>query len=452
MVAIPLGIGAFSRAPSNQPEVILKNMVVEKAISGAAESEFERLQRPGCGTFRTVAAGTLVRGLHYTQGLFGSEPLAVVGTTLYRFTDTTSTSLGTVASDDGLVEFASTNFGTAVLSAGVLYLRTDTTLYTVAIPESRTPVSITSLNSYVIIACSDGTWYWLVPGETTIDPLHFATAESMPDGLVAVRALKAEVYFFGTSTMEVWQPTGDADLILARANGREWDKGIMVRDTLRAFDNSMLYLGNDGIVYRVDGLPIRISNVGIEERIRNRTGAPTALTYVMDGHSVYALHIPGVSTLAYDIVTGEWSEFTTAGGTSGWLPRTSCAVGTSTLLGDSTTGKVFELDPTINTDDGVIFERAVSGTVPFHGQRQRNDNISVHVGSNQAVTVRMRFKDGLSTAWGAYRSQVAPTGSSIVYFWRLGAAKQPSRSVEFSCAVDAPFRVSAAWANEGRAN
>lgn len=451
MVGIPLGIGAFTRQPANEPEVILKNMLVEKAISGAAETEVERLQRPGLANFRTVAAGSLNRGVHYTQGLFGSQPLSVIGTTLYKFTDTTSTSLGTVANDGGLVEFASTNFGTAILSAGVLYFHNQTILTTVAIPDSKIPVSITSINSYVIIACSDGTWFWLVPGDLTIDPLSFATAESMPDGLVACRALKGEVYFFGTSTMEVWQVTGDAALILTRANGREWDKGIMCRDTLRPFDNTMMFLGNDGIVYRVDGLPVRISNVGIEERIEGRTALPTALTYVMHGHAVYALHIPGVSTFAFDVVTGEWSEFTSLGGTTGWRPRTACALGTATLLGDSTSGKVFLLSATINTDDGVVFERAVSGTVPFHGSRYRNDNISVHVGTSGSATVRMRLKDG-AKAWTDYRSQVAPSGSSILYFWRLGSALQPSRSVEFSCITDTVFRVSAAWANEGRNN
>lgn len=452
MVAIPLAVGCFTRAPSNQPAVVLTNMMVEKEISGSSEDQYSRIQRPGLAAYRTVASGTGVRGLCHTQGLFDSLPLAVIGTKLYSFTNVASTELGTVANDGGFVQFAATNFGVAILSAGTLYFHDQSALLTVNIPGGETPVSITSINSYVIVACSTGKWYWIVPGESVIETLDFATAESMPDNLVAVRALRGEVYFFGTQGMEVWQPTGDDAIILTRANGRESDKGLMARQTLQPFDNSLMFLGSDGIVYRVDSVPDRVSNTGIEERIRLRTGIPSAFSYTMDGHTIYALYVPGVGTFSYDVITGEWAEYTTSGGTGGWIPRVACALGSNVLLGDSSTGKVFKLDPTISTDDGVVFERAVSGGVPFHGGRVRNDSISTHVGVSANASIRLRYHDGLDSGWSDYRSKTAKSPTDIIHYWRLGAAKQPCRVIEISCVSNVLFRVSAAWANEGRAN
>jgi hypothetical protein len=261
--------------------------------------------------------------------------------------------------------------------------------------------------------------------------------------------IRSEIFFFGTQSMEVWQPTGDADIILVRANGRELDKGLMARDTLQRFDNDGIFLGTDGIVYRIDQIPQRVSNVGIEERIRIRTGEPSAFTYTLDGHSIYALNVPGVGTFAFDVLTGEWAEYSTTTVIDGWRARSSCAYGSTVLIGDGLSGRVFKLDPNSNSDDGVVFERAASGVVAFHGSRQRNDTISVHVGSNQPFQVRMRIRDGLGP-WSDYRIKLTQAANEIVYFFRLGAARQPCRVVEFSCVADVPFRISGAWANEGR--
>jgi hypothetical protein len=451
MVDVPLGLAAYSRAPASQPEVILRNMIVEKDVSGAGTDEHYRIQRPGCAPYHVVGLTGFVRGLFYCHGLFDSMPVAAIGDTLYKFNADAENSLGTIANNGTPVEFAATNFGVAILSNTILYFHDGTTLSTVAIPDSKIPVSITSINSYVIIACSDGTWFWLVPGEIVIDPLHFATAETMPDGLVAVRAIRSEVYFFGKSTTEVWQPSTDPDLILYRAGGREWDRGCLARDTVQPLSNSAIMVGDDGVVYAVDGSPQRISNVGIEERIRKRSDTLTALTYTYDGHSVYALHIPGQGTFAYDLLTSNWAEFTTTGGTAGWLPRCAVAMGDTVLLGSTGNSSVLKLDANISTDDGVVFERAVSGTVAFNGGRQRHDNLEVHTGSSSNCTLRVRYHDGTTTSWSDYRTAIARAPSDLVRMHRFGAAKQPYRTIEISCVEDVIFRVSSAKANEGRA-
>lgn len=452
-INIPLAIGAYSRAAGFEPRAILKNMYIEADKSGAANDDIMRIQRPGCALYQNVHTGTSVRGLTYQQGILGSLPVAAIGTGLYKFDGTTPTSLGTIVDDGNMVQMASTNFGLAVLSGSTLYFYStaDSTLHTVAIPNSDVPVTIDTINSYVLVGCQSGVWYWLVPGELIIDALHFATAESMPDELVAMLQLHDEVFFFGTQSTEVWQPTGDPDLIMARASGRTWDRGLMARDCLRRIDNSAMFVGDDGVVYRINDLPERISNAGIEERIRNRTGLPSAFTYSFDGHTFYVLYVPGQGTYAYDILGQNWCEFSSDQLAYGWLPRTCVMVGSTVLVGDSQSGKVFKLDSTVSTDDGVIFTRAVSGTVAFSGGRQRHDSTEMWGGFSGPMQVRMRYHDGLDTAFGPYLIAQSSFPQDIVRWTRLGAARQPNRTVEFSTVDPGFWRVSGATANGGRA-
>lgn len=452
MVNVPLGVGAFSRTPAYQPEVVLKNFMVEKDVSGAGTDDYYRIQRPGLAVYQTTLSAIQVRGLFHMQGILSSLPVAVVGTNLIQMTGSAVVVLGTVANDETYVQFAPTNFGLGVLSAGTVYFY-DTSLHTLTVPTGKTPVSLCSLNSYLIVGCADGTWYWAEPGTTTIDALHFATAESQPDNIVCMSTIRDEVFMFGTETTEVWQPTGDPDEIMIRAAGRTFDKGCMARDTVQPLDTSVLFVGSDGIVYRItDGNPERVSNIGIEERILARTGIPSACTFVHNGHAFYVLFIPGVGSYAYDQNTGQWAMFTsTSTDSHGWKGRVSCAMGTITLVGDGDSGKVFKLDPTINKDDGVVFERSVSGAVPFMGGRKRMDSLQVHVGCSAPCTVRVRVHDGLDSGYGAYRTATARAPTDLVRFTRFGAAKQPCRVVEISTMDDVQIRISSATVNEGRA-
>lgn len=450
-VPIPLAVRSYSRGPGQQPDSVLRNMFVERDVSGGATAETYHIQRPGLTAYQTVAAGTSVRGITYAQGLLGNLPAAVVGTTLYKFDNSTITSLGTVANDSNSVQFASTNFGIAVLSAGTLYFY-DSSLHTVAIPGGKTPVSITSINSYVIVGCADGTWFWLVPGDIVIDALHFATAESMPDSLMAVYQLRGSVYMFGASSIERWGVTGQADLIMEPDTGSTLDYGLLFRDTLQPLDNTLFFVADNGQVMKLSGgEPERVSVAGIEERIRKRTGNLSAVTFQFDGHSFYVLFIAGQGSFAYDILTDTWSEFLSPQLSVGWLPCVATTMADKVLVGSRTSGKVFTLDATSSKDDGSNFERAVSGIVAFDGGRHRNDSIQVWAGASASATLRLRYHDGNTSTYGSYLTATIRTPDDIVRYTRLGAAIPPFRIIELSTVDDAIVRISQAEANTGRA-
>lgn len=86
---------------------------------------------------------------------------------------------------------------------------------------------------------------------------------------------------------------------------------------------------------------------GLPDNARSR-----AWTFVLDGHTFYVLDLGTEGTYLYDIDTQQWCQFTTDGH-NGWNLKNGIRWGTvgRVLGGDETSGRVWELDPTLTTDE-----------------------------------------------------------------------------------------------------
>lgn len=443
MPTVPLGLGAYKRAAAFQPEVELVNLYLEEDKSGASPDKFMRLQRPGLASFATVSDP--IRGLYAADGVMSGAWFVVYGTTLSTL-DPAETVIGTVAAG-GNVAFAGTFERLAILSDATVYLWDGATLTTLPMPNVEDVVDIEAINGYLIFFCPDGTFYWLVPGETSVDALNFADAESSADGAVAVRRLVDELWFFGQNSIEPWQPTGDLDAPFQKAAGRQFERGALARDTVRRFDNSLVWLGEDLIVYRGGAVPQRISEHGIEQRVRERTGDPSAWTLSTDGHKFYILRIPGQGSFAYDAATSTWSEFASDGETS-WRAHVGASSNGTTIAGDVLSGAVWLLDETISNDDGGAMRRAVTGSVPMMGRPSRDDSFSIGIGCEADCTVKVRWKDGREDFPATFEELDAFAGADILSIYRLGMIEQPFRTFEVEVTDDVAVRISGAKANE----
>jgi hypothetical protein len=71
----------------------------------------------------------------------------------------------------------------------------------------------------------------------------------------------------GEESTEAWYGTGDADLPFAPQSGRAYARGIL-DGTPVVVNETVILVGNDGVVYDVGSGVSRISHNGIEERIR----------------------------------------------------------------------------------------------------------------------------------------------------------------------------------------
>lgn len=444
MPAIPLAIRAYSRTAAFQPETVCQNMYLEEDKSGASPDKFMRIDRPGLSDFVTL--GSNVRGLFRQEGLFGGFTYATAGTRLYSITSGASVDLGSIGAGDR-TPFAANYEKLFVLSALVPFAYDGATVAGITMPDTRDVADIDVLNNFLILACPDGRFYWLDPGSGTVDPLDFATAESSPDGLIAVRVLGDEAIFFGQTRGEVWQTTGDEDAPFLRAGGRNFDRGCMARDACLRYDNSIVWPGDDGIVYRYGAVPTRISDHGIEERIRNRTGELSACIAEADGHRFYVLKIPGQGSFAYDAATRMWSRWKSDGADE-FTPHVSTAIGEEWIVGDEDSGAIWRLDPDATTDDGAEIERIVSGTIPLIGLPARNDSLAIGAGGSADFTLQVRWRDGQEAFPSEYEEMEVRAPADVISFYRLGIPDQPFRTFELRITDAVKARISGAVANE----
>lgn len=437
MPVVPLGINAYQRSDGFIPEVQLYNLYLEKDESGISPDGMLRIERP-----RTTLLDTLptspVRGI--TADPATGLSYIVSGTVFY---DNLTAVAGTISGSEN-VAFAVTKFATAICNGSSAWLYDGATIAGIAMPDARAVVDVDQLDGYIFLLCEDGRFYWIEPGETTVDPLNFANAESSSDAGVALRRVGDEVWIFGTISLEPWQPTGDQDAPFERSSGRIMAAGCLDRDTVRRFDNTLFWVREDGNVCRGGAVPEVVSTPAIAERVRKREGAMTAWTFGTDGHQFYILSIPGQGTFAYDAMTRLWSRWG-SDGYSVWRAHIGFDITGTVYSGSVDSGEIWTLAP----EGDETFARVVTATVPVAGKPPRNDSFTVGVGASADTIVRIRHRDGQDDYPEGYYDELevrAPFDLCTLY--RLGAPQPPYREVEISFVGSERVRVAGALANE----
>ena len=437
MPAIPLGVNAYLRQANFQPEVELVNLYMERDDSGASPDKLARIMRPGLAS-RTALGTGQVRGIFRQANFINSSFFRVTGGTLYR----DNSEIGAVAGTDRVAWAASINT-LFVLAGGVIYYTDGYSLNIVGLPGPSTPMDIDSLNSYVFISCSDGTIYWIVPGETAIDALNFVTAESSPDGLIAGRRLEGEMFFCGQNSIEPWQLTGDPDAPIQKAIGRQYERGIKSRDTLRRFDNSLVWVGENNIVYRAGAQPEAISDEGLSERIRKSTGDLSALTFFVDRHEFYVLRITGQGSFAFDASTKSWCRFQTSGILE-WSPHVAVSDSIGVIFGCATDADTWDMMADSAFDDAQPIEWTVSGNLAMLGRPQRNDSMAIGVGCSADCTIRVRWHDAREEYPDYFEELEARAPVDMVNLYRMGSIEPPYRAYQISGNDGVRVRISGA--------
>lgn len=156
----------------------------------------------------------------------------------------------------------------------------------VTMPGGVAASSLTQVSSYVLVGIANSQmFYWVNPGEVVIDPLDFAEKESSPDNIVDMKTIGDQALIMGEGSTENWYATGDLDAPFAPIEGRVYQRGC-IAGTACIVNDAVLLVGNDMVVYEVgyaygstsDWGVHRISNHGIEERIRRQVRREQGLT------------------------------------------------------------------------------------------------------------------------------------------------------------------------------
>lgn len=156
------------------------------------------------------------------------------------------------------------------------------------IPGGLTPITLSQVSSYVLVGISNSQqFYWVNPGDVTIDPLNFASKESSPDNITHIRCVGDQLLVVGEKSTENWYATGNLAAPFAPIEGRVYARGA-ITGTPVVIDDGVLLVGDDGRVYSIGFQPgdgtdaawgvTRISNNGIEERVRRQIRREEGLT------------------------------------------------------------------------------------------------------------------------------------------------------------------------------
>jgi hypothetical protein len=320
-----------------------------ESSEGDKADQYAVMAIPGLVPFANVSS-LPVRGVH----VMGDTLYTVIGSTLYSIdADGASHSLGTVG---GTLPVQMADNGTQLaIQGGPLnnqgYVLDSGTLYTNIL--NLPPVSgvvyfdgyfmwpVFESDQFIISALGDGLSY---------NPLDVATVEGDPDNIVGLVNLQREAQFFGSRTIEIWFNSGNADFPFERSPNAFIERGCLDRDSLVKIDNSVQFVGDDRIVYRLNGYqPVRISNHAIEFKIASATWF-RAFTYTQEGAKFYVLNTD-VGCWAYEMSTGAWAERRSLGYGNYRVSCATVAYG-QTVMGNGYTGKIYTPSLDVFTEDG----------------------------------------------------------------------------------------------------
>lgn len=256
----------------------------------------------------TVQVGSLtnIRGTHNAWGVL----YVVAGSKLYRVSSSgAATELGDVG-NDGLPADMTHNIAELLcVSGGNGYTVQKGTTTFAGITDTDFPdaAKCDFLDGYGMLLEKESGRFWFtsIDDFETISGIDFATAEGAPDALVSMIVDHRELWLFGETSTEVWFNSGDATNPFQRQTFVE--RGCKGVHSPAKLDNTVFWLGEDGVVYRADEYrPMRTSNHGIEHLIQNTTVDPIGFAYNAGGHAFYQLNFPGELTVVYDAATQLW--------------------------------------------------------------------------------------------------------------------------------------------------
>lgn len=356
---MPLGIVGDAYADTVLPFAAQEtiNWVPEKAERTGTRTVTVLKTPDGLQSFGTIGTGT-IRGNIVMAGV----AYVVADTTLYSVaSDGTETSLGTIEGG-GRVGIAENGIQLVVVNGtkGWVYNKNTAVFAQITDPDFPGAVDCFFIGQYVVFVQAD-TDEWFISAladVTSYDALDFAAAETLTDYLKGGVALNNNIALFGATSIEVWQNTGAPDFPFERVTVVE--RGIAAPFAKALLDNTVFWLGNDGIAYKAVGYqPTRISTRPIEQAFAKETLSEAfCLGYEKGGHAFFVVSFPNGKTWVYDAAHGAWhrrKSFEMAR----WRANTYLFAYGKHLVGDFQSGNLWELRDDVYTEgsDPIVSER-----------------------------------------------------------------------------------------------
>lgn len=324
---------------------------------------------PGLKPYQRIGGGP-IRGMHDCEGL----RLIVSGRILYRIgSDGIGVPLGTIPGV-GRVQMTHNQFSTGyqVLvengqgGGGYVYNTADGTF--IKITDEGYPGSISSdyLDSFLLGVEPQGRFWFHsnLANATDYNTLDRYEAEASPDRIIGLAVSQFEVVVFGQRTIEFFFNSG-AQTGTFQNRRQSITRGCASRHTIQKLDNTLFWLGDDGVVYRLNGYqPQPVSTRALEKSFAESNWSE-AIAHVWEdrGHKVYYLTFPDGQSYGYDVISGLWHRRQSFG-LDRWRLNHTIKWGRHWYGGDYQSGRTWQLDWDyfLEGDQPIVSER-VSGVI-----------------------------------------------------------------------------------------
>ena len=341
------------------------NLYAELGSQGSKTSS-ALIGTPGLAQFASVGNGP-IRGMHNMRGTL----FVVSGADVFTVNSSgTATNIGTVGGLEPVI-MDDNGIQVAIASEGGGYIATTGSVVSITDGDFIGSVnSVTYMNSFFVWLSGD-----IMQNSAAFDGLSYAaldkaTLDYDPDDGVRVFRDHAQLLAFGTDSGEIWVGADISTFPFAPLVGSAMEAGLIAKDSIAKVDNSVLWLGKDergGLtVWRLaGGRPVRVSTHGIEKLLEDATDIEDAraFSYREEGHIFYVLTLPQQFTVVYDAATGFWHERETFGSNS-WRAQNYVSAFNKNLVGDSSSGQIFQMDLDLYTEAGTTIER-IATTPPI---------------------------------------------------------------------------------------
>lgn len=452
MGKLPIQLSTYNRDYGFLPYLPVRNIIVEQT-PGATETVV-LLPRPGLSVYRTIAGGgSDVKAVWQEPGVLNGDDLCLSGSKVFR----AGTSIGTLATAATAgTRFAASTSEVVFSTGGKLYRTDGLTVSQPTFPDGASVAAVGIMDNYFLaVRQGSGRLYWSAVNDGTTWPaLNYAAAESRPDNLIDVVVINDQIAVIGQESIEFWQanPTGDQTLPFTRIDGLTYSKGAMNTGAAVYADNTLIWVGNDAVVYRRGAVPLRISDSGVEEQLK-LAGTSYLSYFNWAGHALLLLTLP-TQSFFYDFQTKLWSEVSTYG-FNGWRAQTCCTNGVAPLFADSGAAQLLQLDDTQIYDAGATVERRFAALLDSDGivdnlWLDAQGGIGSEPSGNPIIVEVSYSRDGSQTFGPWIQADLGKRGEyrKRAVWRRLGRFDYPGGVFWFRCTDAAPFVVQSIRVNE----
>lgn len=207
--------------------------------------------------------------------------------------------------------------------------------------EVSVPKGVAYINGYFIVvgesAARDDVVAWSDAGDgSTFGALNFNAAQVRTDAALQVLSHQNAIWIMGEQTIELWYPSEDGDPV-QRADSATIARGLLGRGFAVIEDSAVYWIGEDRVVYRsFGGAPEAVSTRWVEDVLR-RISVDAVFTAQDRGHKFIVVRPASTDerpSLAFDLTTGAWCEFSGQNVLTPYPPRKAVFFQSVQYLGD----------------------------------------------------------------------------------------------------------------------